>query len=475
MYTLSRFIAFFLLFSFYASQLEAKVEGGVSGNAAIGEDSCSNDGPTATAWAGKVRRTKKKAKQCASKTKYLTSADEICGQILDAPGWKYVISVPGKKKVVDCGVSNGPTVTGNAILDCSQATIRGTNPDPYSSNYGITVGGSAVVQNCAVSHFTGYGVVLDKTPGDKNVFNTQAHGNAANGFFIEKEVNTTNDNKLVNIESNNNGFAGIYIEGGGDNTIVSPKVKGNGYNGIDIRSSGTNTLVSIESNNNGLDGVRIQGNGDNTILSPKVHANGYSGINIAGSGTNKLTDVDIELNQYAGININGGIVEIHEGVINKNSRSGVINWGGTTRIKDVVIKRHNYYGVYLYSSAGHTYIEGGSLISKNLLGGVRIKSSTFTKSSCSSIQSNDGGFGVQIDADYAVIMDTDIANNSVNNIHQKDAGAANAIMFRVRACNGFTDDVADFNVTELTSTTCDSTDCGYTCNECQHVVKTCTT
>jgi hypothetical protein len=481
MYTISRFIAFFLLFSSYASPLEAQVEGGVSGNAAIGEDS-SNDGPTATAWAGKVRRTKKKkkkkkkAKQCASNTKYLRSADEICGQTLDAPGWKYVISLPGKKKVVDCGVSNGPTVTGNAILDCSQATIRGTNPDPYSSNYGITVGGSAVLQNCVVSHFTGYGVVLNKTPGDKTVFNTQAHANAWFGFIIEKNYAIemearNNNNKLVKIESNNNGYDGVYIEDDNVNTIVSPKLHGNGYNGIDIGGSGTNTLVNIEANNNGGSGVHIRGHGDNTMLSPKAHGNFYSGIDIAGSGTSTLTDVDIKENLLHGINTNGGIVEVHGGVINKN-KSGVQVFGGITRtrIKDVVIKKNQDYGVYLYS-AGQTSIEG-SLISKNMLGGVNIKSATFSKISCSSIQSN-GGFGVKIDADTATtIMDTDILKNPVN--IQKDDGT-NAFLVRVRACNGFTDDVVGFNVTELTSTTCDSTDCGYTCNECQHVVKTCTT
>jgi hypothetical protein len=468
---ISRFIAFLLLLSsLYASPLEAQVEGGVSGKAAIEEDA-SNGGPTAAA--GKMRRIlkkkKKKKKVCASKTKYLRSADEICGKTLDAPGWKYIISLPGKKKVVSC-LKSGPTVTGDAILDCSHATILGKNTDIYVTYDGITVGGSAVLQNCAVSKFIGYGVVLDKTPGDKTVFNTRVHDNAYHGFIIEKEANN-NNNKLVNIESNNNGYDGVRIKGDGDTTMVSPKVQGNGHYGIEIGGSGTNTFVNIESNNNGYDGVHIRGDGDNTIVSPKVHGNGYFGIDIGGSGTNKLTDVDIRENIRDGIkSSSSGITEVHGGVIKKNRHSGVMIIGGTTRIKEVVINNNDQYGVYL-PYAGQTSIEG-SVISKNILGGVKNGSPTISKISCSSIQSN-GGFGVQMGAHTfgTTIMDTDILKNSVANI-EKDDGTI-AILVRVRACGGLTDDVIGFNVTELTSTTCDSTGCGYTCTECQHVVKTC--
>jgi hypothetical protein len=185
MCTLSRFIAFLLLLSLYAS---AQVEWSVSGKPAIEEDS--SNGPPAAAAAGKVRRMKKrkdttkvmgkkKGKDpptCPSKTKYLKTAEEICGKTLDVPGTKYVVSVEGK--VVEC-TGNGPTVTGNAILDCSHATIQGNN-DGF---YGITVGGSAVLQNCVVSNFKYYGVVLDLTPGDKTVINTRAQENGANGFL----------------------------------------------------------------------------------------------------------------------------------------------------------------------------------------------------------------------------------------------------------------------------------------------------
>jgi hypothetical protein len=164
--TLSRLIAFLLLLSLHVSPLEAKT-----------------DPPTS----------------CPSQTEYLRTAEDICGKTLAANGTKYVVSVPGNE--VDCTDhgSHGPTVTGNAILDCSDVTIKG-NLTNLNGGVGITVGGSAVIQNCAVSNFMLYGVVLDKTPGDKTVINTRAQDNGYYGFFIEVEANN-NNNKLVNIES----------------------------------------------------------------------------------------------------------------------------------------------------------------------------------------------------------------------------------------------------------------------------------
>jgi hypothetical protein len=79
--------------------------------------------------------------------------------------------------------------------------------------------------------------------------------------------------------------------------------------------------VNIESNNNGSSGVYIQGDGDNTIVSPKVKGNGLYGFLIQGHGTNKLTDVDIKDNTYHGIFSFGGIAEVHGGVIEKNGYS----------------------------------------------------------------------------------------------------------------------------------------------------------
>jgi hypothetical protein len=467
-------IKFLLCFSLYASPSNAQVEGSISGKAAIEEDS--SNGPTAAAAAGKVRRMAKRKKNkaadpltCPPQTKYLRTADEICGKTLDATGTKYVVSAPGN--VVDC-MANGPTVTGNAILDCSQATIQGLGKNPAVYNYGITVGGSAVLQNCVVSNFMGNGVVLDTTPGDKTVINTRANYNAYNGFLIEREANN-NTNKLVNIKSNNNGYDGVYIKGNGDNTLVFPKVQGNGYYGVEIGGSGANKLVNVESIKNGYDGVRVgySGNGDNTIVSPKIEGNGYHGVDIAGLGTNKLTDVDIKDNAYGGINSYRGITEVHGGVIKNNGGSGVrIVLSTSTTIKEVVIKKNEGYGVYL-AGVGQTSIIEGSLISKNIQGGVKNKGAAILKISCSSIQSNgEFGFGVQMGNNTdTTIMDTDVSNNSVN--IQKDGG--NATLVRIRACDGFTDDVIGFNGMELTTTTCDSTDCGLTfCTECQHVVET---
>jgi hypothetical protein len=112
-----------------------------------------------------------------------------------------------------------------------------------------------------------------------------------------------------------------------------------------VENNNNNKLVHIESNNNGNAGVSIKGNGDNTIVSPpKVQGNSGHGFYIQGAGTNKPMDVDIKDNTSNGIFSFGGIAEVHGGVIEKNGFSGAKITGGTTTIKEVVIKENEKLG-----------------------------------------------------------------------------------------------------------------------------------
>jgi hypothetical protein len=131
--------------------------------------------------------------------------------------------------------------------------------------------------------------------------------------------------------------------------------------------------VNVEPFKNWCDGDQVgcSGNGDNTTASPKTEGNGHNGVGIAGLGTNKLTDVDIKDNACDGVNSCRSITEVHGGVIKKNRRSGVkIALSTSATIKEVVIKKNKACGVCL-ASVGQTSIIEGSLISKNVQGGVK--------------------------------------------------------------------------------------------------------
>jgi hypothetical protein len=252
--------------------------------------------------------------------------------------------------------------------------------------------------------------------------------------------------------------------------------------------------VSPIAKKNGYAGIKVTGDGDNDIISPTSHANLRFGIHVDGAGTNKLTNVDIQDNEYDGIGLFSNITEVHGGVIKNNKGNGVYHSGyrdGTVTIKEVKIEQNEEHGLRLTGDIGQTFIEDSS-ISKNKLGGVKIVDNHITKITWSSIQSN-VGFGVQMDAGtQTTIMDTDVSMNSVNiekfqtaaatqttiidtevskNSFSAEEDGGKAIFVRVRACDGTstedgTDDVIGFDGAELETTTCDSTDCGFTCTQC---------
>lgn len=407
----------------------------------------------------------------------------------------------------------GASATGNQIQGNSIGTSANGNADLGNTFSGVyiyqgsnnTVGGTSTGAGNVISGNGSSGVYMDTgASGNQvqgnfigtNAAGTTELGNSFNGVFIGDAPNNTvggltsaarnvisgNDTNGIELFGNAavqnlvqgnylgtnaagtgalpNTFAGVYINGGDNNTIGGTAsaarnvISGNNGDGIDIQSTATGNKVEgnyIGANasgagnlGNAFDGIYID-SASNTIGGTDANArnvisgNNRNGIQIDGAaaagnqvignyiGTNASGTGDLG-NTFEGVfvdnapnNTIGGTTPAHRNVISGNDDAGVdIYQSGATG--NVVLGNYigtqangtsalgnGFVGVWIEGSAGNNTIGGttsgaGNVIAFNAADGVFVETGTGNQIRRNSIFSN-GGLGIDLGANGVTAND----------------------------------------------------------------------
>ncbi len=164
-------------------------------------------------------------------------------------------------------------------------------------------------------------------------------------------VGAGNSNEILYVDIYHNVAAGVYIHG---------NVSGGNGNKVRLSSIGVSSLTASCSSslNNGYDGIYIDGGADNTIISSNdILCNGLDGIYINGSGgASSNTQI---YDNWIGIGISSSSMG--------NSADGIHDYLNTsTQINNNIISGNGNYGVWLQGSDSVTLIN--NKIGTNLAG-----------------------------------------------------------------------------------------------------------
>jgi hypothetical protein len=194
--------------------------------------------------------------------------------------------------------------TGNSI-DVNGAanniTVSGQNLASGKSNFQIQ-GNDNILRNLTVSNAPHDGIQV--TGNDNTLENLVIIGNTDAGVTIHGSASGGNGNtiqiSLIGapywttyscVDAAKNGFDGIYIDGGADNTVISGnRIVCSGNNGVNINGIPANKIFNTELSNNdiGTDGTSAMGNGlsgvlDKDTIGTHIDGNTLSG-NMGGPG-----------------------------------------------------------------------------------------------------------------------------------------------------------------------------------------------
>jgi len=203
-------------------------------------------------------------------------------------------------------------------------------------------------------------------------------GNDASGIYVNGgSEGAGSGNKIQNtligvgssfatacVTGEGNGFEGIYVDGGADDTVIkSNRVVCNGNNGITLNSTAGGTIAntSIEKNDIGTDGGNEMGNGlsgirDSAGNNTQVEINTISGNGGYGVWLDGSTSADVLAN-YIGVNNSGSypVPNKWDGVLISNGASG--NSIGDSGNRNY-ISGNNWCGVAITGGSVNNVVDG---------------------------------------------------------------------------------------------------------------------
>ena len=254
-----------------------------------------------------------------------------------------------------------PTVSEPVIIDATSEPDYSDSPvveldgqDAGSGTAGLTITRASTVQGLAIINFDGDGLVLDGSFGNTIQSNYigvaadgSATGNGGNGLTVENGSSSS----LIGPDNviSNNSRRGIFIglSGADDNTIYGNRIgtspdgmsdMGNGFEGVLVNGGSDNTIGGTSEadrnviGGNGRAGIQITGTG--------ATSNSVTG-NYIGVASDDTTDLGndqngVELTNGTSNNTIGGAASGAGNVISGNTENGVLVTGSGTSSNTVL-------------------------------------------------------------------------------------------------------------------------------------------
>ena len=225
---------------------------------------------------------------------------------------------------VNCGCVSGGIgtqanpylISGLTIFTDSAPGILVDNTSGKITKY-FDITGDTIQGSRATSTFAGVEFVnlngLGAITGSRNTFNGNQYGIAleSSSHILVDGVSSSTGSTI-----NNNGTAGILINGGGSNTISNVQVNHNGIGipenffnggvGIMLISTTANMITNVGLSEDAFAGMALSSSSSNTITGISIHYSDFYGVVIDGGSGNTIQNSAIQTSDYVALWLRDG-------------------------------------------------------------------------------------------------------------------------------------------------------------------------
>ena len=234
------------------------------------------------------------------------------------------VVIMSDKDFLSCGcVSSGSGTQANPYLISGLTLFTNSAPGILVNNMNknitkyFEITGDTIQGSVAPSSFPGVEFInvdgLGAITGSQNTFNGNKYGIQLEGssHILVDGVSSSTGSTI-----NNNGLAGIVINGGSSNTISNIQMNHNGIGipedffsggvGINLTSTTGNRLTNIVLSEDAFSGLVLSSSSSNTINGISVHYPDFYGVVIDGGSGNTIQNNVLQTADYVGLWLRGG-------------------------------------------------------------------------------------------------------------------------------------------------------------------------